>query len=121
VPRLRRRILAGSLDLLHRIDAYIAEDLAEPDLSAAQLARSYFLSTRHLHRLFAEANWTVGRRIRAQRLERCCRDLSSAATDVPVAVIARRWGFADPASFSRAFRASFGTTPTRYRAEHRPR
>jgi AraC-like DNA-binding protein len=112
---------AGSSDLLRRIDDYIAEHLADPGLGAAQIARSHFLSTRHLHRLFAEANWTVGLRIRAQRLERCRRDLSSAATDVPVAVIARRWGFADPASFSRAFRASFGTTPTRYRAEHSPR
>ena len=111
---------AASSDLLRRIDAYIAEHLADPDLDAAQIARSHFVSTRHLHRLFAEAGSTVGRRIRTQRLERCRSELS-ASTEVPVAVIARRWGFADPASFSRAFRTAYATTPRAYRAERRPR
>jgi AraC-like DNA-binding protein len=111
---------AGVPDLLRRIDAYIAEHLADPELDAAQIARSHFLSTRHLHRMFAEAGWTVGRRIRAQRLERCRSDLS-AASEVPVAVIARRWGFRDPASFSRAFRGAYATTPTAYRAARRSR
>ena len=111
---------AGASDLLRRVDAYIAEHLADPELGAAQIARGHFLSTRSLHRLFAEAGWTVGGRIRAQRLERCRSDLAAAA-EVPVAVIARRWGFTDPASFSRAFRAAYATTPTGYRAQRRSR
>lgn len=34
----------------------------------------------------------------------------------PITEVARRWGFADPAGFSRSFRATYGTSPSAYRA-----
>ncbi|MFC6016312.1 helix-turn-helix domain-containing protein [Plantactinospora solaniradicis] len=51
--------------------------------------------------------------IRRSRLERCRRDLLSAARRTePVNVIAASWGFADRSHFSRAFRAEYGMSPT---------
>jgi AraC-like DNA-binding protein len=35
-----------------------------------------------------------------------------------VSAIGARWGFTNPAHFSRAFRQAFGTAPGQYRSEH---
>jgi AraC family transcriptional regulator, positive regulator of tynA and feaB len=34
-----------------------------------------------------------------------------------VRAIAARWGYPDPANFTRSFRAAYGVTPSAYRAE----
>lgn len=101
----------AAADLLQRVDAYVAAHLADPALSPETIARAHFVSTRQLHRLFAARGVTVSRHIRAQRLERCRADLA-AGGDVGVAELARRWGFVDAASFSRAYRARFGVPPS---------
>jgi AraC-like DNA-binding protein len=50
-------------------------------------------------------------------LERCLDDLRDPAlADVPIARIAARWGMANHAQFSRAFRAAYGVTPREARA-----
>jgi AraC-like DNA-binding protein len=100
---------------LHRIGAYIAEHLADPALDPATIARAHFISTRHLHRLFAQHGSSVSRHIRQLRLERCRRELGGRNSTASIADISRRWGFADPATFSRAFRAEYRTTPSAYR------
>jgi AraC-like DNA-binding protein len=81
------------------------------------IARAHFVSTRQLHRLFAGTGETVTRRIRRLRLERCRRELADRrrATD-SVTGISRRWGFPDLPGFSRAFRSTYGLSPTDYRA-----
>ena len=108
---------AASDDLLRRIDAHIVERLADARLSAATIAAAHFISTRHLHRLFAQRGGTVGQRIQRLRLERCRRDLLDRDSgDRSVASIARRWGFADAPSFSRAFRSAYGLSPSECRA-----
>jgi AraC-like DNA-binding protein len=48
--------------------------------------------------------------IRRRRLERCRIDLTR--SDRTVAAVAARWGFADPAYFSRLFKATYGYNPT---------
>ncbi|MGE3284632.1 MAG: helix-turn-helix domain-containing protein [Pseudonocardia sp.] len=101
----------GAADPLQRVDAYVAAHLADPALGPETIARAHFVSTRQLHRLFAARGVTVSRHIRAQRLERCRADLAAGA-DVGVAEVARRWGFGDAASFSRAYRARFGVPPS---------
>ncbi|GAA3241694.1 helix-turn-helix domain-containing protein [Pseudonocardia petroleophila] len=104
-------------DLLRRIDAYIVEHLADPDLGPAGIAAAHFVSTRHLHRLFAHRGGTVSQQIQRLRLERCRRDLfdpRSAARSITD--VSRRWGFADLATFSRAFRAAYGMSPSDWRA-----
>jgi AraC-like DNA-binding protein len=35
-----------------------------------------------------------------------------------VAAVGARWGYPDPAHFSRLFKASFGLSPRDYRASH---
>ena len=48
--------------------------------------------------------------IREQRLKRALGDLRQ-SSDASVASIATRWGYRDPASFSRAFRQTYGSSP----------
>jgi AraC-like DNA-binding protein len=104
-------------DLLRRIDAYVVEHLADPDLGPGSIAAAHFVSTRHLHRLFARRGGTVAQRIQRMRLERCRRDLRDLRCDHrSITDIARRWGFPDLAAFSRAFRAAYGISPSEWRA-----
>lgn len=106
---------AGSL--LRRIDTYLEEHVSEVDLAPAGIAAAHFVSTRHLHRLFASRGTTVSQQILRLRLERARLDLrqpgcrSRSITD-----ISRQAGFSDLATFSRAFRTAYGTTPTQYRS-----
>lgn len=104
-------------ELLRRIDAHIVEHLADPNLSPTGIAAAHFVSTRHLHRLFAQRGATVTQQIQRLRLERCRRELiGPRAGRRSITDIACRWGFADLAAFSRAFRGAYGMTPSEWRA-----
>ncbi len=104
-------------DLLRRIDGYIAEQLGDPNLCPAGIAAAHHISTRHLHRLFAGRDCTVAHRIQQLRLEHARQDLCAPSRDSwSITDVAYRWGFADLATFSRAFRTVFGMTPTQCRA-----
>jgi AraC-like DNA-binding protein len=71
---------------------------------------------RYLHKLFLGEHTTVADHIRRRRLERCSRDLlDPALADKPVIAIARRWGFGNPAHFTRVFRDAYGMPPSEYR------
>lgn len=84
-----------------------------PGLEA--LARSRHLSSRTLIRRL-RGQGTSYRRLAAEVQAGLAADLLR-NTDLPVAEIAERLGFADPANFGRAFRSWFGTTPGRYRQQ----
>jgi len=69
---------------------------------------------RSLHKLFERHETTVAGWVRRRRLERCRRDLvDPALRSRPVSAIGARWGLANPAHFSRLFRAVYGLSPTR--------
>lgn len=105
----RALLLQAALDEIER-------SLAEPYLSAASLAERIGVSTRYLHRLFADRGQTVGNTILERRLERCRSDLENpAGGHLTVAWIACRHGFADPAYFARAFKRRYGVTPSEHR------
>ncbi|MFF1538554.1 helix-turn-helix domain-containing protein [Microbacterium sp. NPDC058269] len=105
--------------LVQRIRSHIDRNLASTDLGPASIAAAHFISTRHLHGLFQEQGVTVSTWIRTRRLEQCRRDLlDPMLADRPVAAIAARWGFVDAAHFSRAFKSTFGVSPSEYRAAH---
>jgi len=105
--------------LVQRIRSYIERNLASTDLGPASIASAHYISTRHLHGLFQEQGVTVSTWIRTRRLEQCRRDLlDPMLADRPVAAIAARWGFVDAAHFSRAFKTTFGISPSEYRAAH---
>ncbi|PWI04680.1 AraC family transcriptional regulator [Streptomyces sp. NWU339] len=105
--------------LLMEIHAFIQQHLGDPDLSPGAVAAAHNISLRSLHRLFQDQDTTVAGWIRARRLERCRRDLADPLLrSRPVRAIAARWGFTDPAHFSRAFRAVYGHSPKDYRQQH---
>lgn len=102
--------------LLRTVKQYIEQNLGSAALSPGEIAEAHFVSTRHLHSLFRESGTTVSGWIRHRRLERCREDLTDPVQLYQtVAVISRRWGFFDPAHFSRVFKAEFGVTPSQIR------
>ncbi|MEU8959543.1 helix-turn-helix domain-containing protein [Streptomyces sp. NPDC048518] len=110
-PESRRRTL------LLRVQSHIRRHLRDPALNPESIAAAHHISTRYLHRLFQEQGLTVSSWIRQLRLERCRRALAHPAlASVPVGAIAARWGFTQPAVFTRAFRAAYGVTPSDVRA-----
>ncbi|MFI0420039.1 helix-turn-helix domain-containing protein [Spongiactinospora sp. 9N601] len=115
---------ASRADLLVlRILSFIEENLHRPDLDPAAIAAAHHISVRYLHRIFQQHHDTsVGAHLRTRRLDHCKRDLADLALEhVPIAAIAARWGFAQPADFSRAFRRETGLSPSEYRAAARAR
>ncbi|MFE9927140.1 helix-turn-helix domain-containing protein [Streptomyces sp. NPDC005774] len=105
--------------LLMKIHAFIQQHLGDPDLSPGAIAAAHHISLRSLHRLFQDQDTGVAGWIRARRLERCRRDLADPGLrSRPVRAIAAHWGLADPAHFSRAFRAAYGLSPQDYRRQH---
>lgn len=102
--------------LLLRVDSFVRQQLHDASLSPSAIASAHHISVSHLHRLFRLRGMTVAAWIRRQRLEGARRDLADPVLrDMPVHRIAARWGFKDHSSFTRAFRAAFGTAPTDYR------
>ena len=103
--------------LLDQVRDYIADHLGDSDLAPGVIAAQHFISVRYLHSLFQGEGTTVAAYIRQQRLERCRADLSDPRlADQTVTSIASRWSFADAPHFSRLFKATFGQTPSAYRA-----
>ena len=105
--------------LMLQITAFIEEHLGEADLAPAQIAAAHHISLRQLHKLFHTGGTTVAGYIRQRRLEHCGHDLRDPRCSArPVAAVGARWGYPDPAHFSRLFKASYGMGPRDYRASH---
>ncbi|MEV7091135.1 helix-turn-helix domain-containing protein [Streptomyces sp. NPDC093085] len=92
--------------LRNRVLGYIEARLPDRDLGPARIAQAHHISVRRLHKLFEDQPLTVAALIRRRRLERCRADL--ALSGRTVASVATRWGFADPAHFSRLFKTTYG-------------
>ncbi|MDO5633537.1 MAG: helix-turn-helix domain-containing protein [Micrococcus sp.] len=108
--------LSSRDELRARVLAHIDAHLDDPELSPASIAAAHYISVRGLHALFEGTGTTVAAHIRSRRLERCRDELADPGlTHRPVAVVGARWGFTDPAHFSRVFRAQYGISPGRFR------
>ena len=104
--------------LTERVLIHMEQRLADPGLSPEGVAAAHRISRRYLYKLLAARGYTVSGWIREQRLARCRRDLSDPALDhLPVGAIGGRWGFADPAHFSHAFKAAYGMSPREARSD----
>ncbi|MQY04542.1 AraC-like ligand-binding domain-containing protein [Actinomadura macrotermitis] len=113
------RISAPQQTLLQRIKAFVLRELADPELSPRAVAEAQRVSLRYLHRLFEAEDLSVSAWIRAERLERCRRDLADPAlAGCPVHAIGAKWGLTDPTYFGRVFREAYGMSPARYRQHH---
>ncbi|GAB3261342.1 AraC-like ligand-binding domain-containing protein [Kineosporia babensis] len=99
-----------------RVRAYIDAQLPEPGLNPASVAAAHHISLSRLHKLFRDQPHTVAALIRRRRLEKCRSELVRAGAGV--AAVGARWGFTDPAHFSRAFKAAYGTSPRDFRDLH---
>lgn len=110
--------LAGEA-LRSSVDRWTDRNLATGNVSPAAAAVAHSVSVRTLHRCYAAAGTTFGKIVRARRLERARQDLVTALDSVQI--IADRWGFADAAHFSRAFKQHYGLSPSDYRNEPSPR
>ena len=102
-------------DRLSRVTAYLHEHLAG-DLSLERLAEVAHLSPYHWHRVYqALYGETIAATVRRLRLHRATGYLAN--TTLPIEQIARKCGYPNVQSFTRAFGGMFGTSPSRYRAE----
>ncbi len=99
-----------------QINDYIEHRLGDPTLTPTTIAAAHHISLRTLQKLFAADGTTPAAWIRLHRLERCRRDLADPRLrGRPIQSIAARWGFTDPAHFSRVFRRAFEASPSDYR------
>lgn len=97
--------------LLDRITEFIEMKLEAPELGTALICDSFGLSRSALYRLF-EPLGGVAKHVRDRRLARALDDLVTPRRERPRIVdIAYHWGFGSEASFSRAFRTTYGMSP----------
>lgn len=98
-----------------RVREHIEAHLADPDLRPERIAAAHAVSLRGLYQLFERRGETVSGYVRRRRLARARADLARLGPGTTVAETAHRWGFADQASFSRAFRRQYGCPPNAVR------
>jgi AraC-like DNA-binding protein len=96
---------------LIRARSYVDHNLADPELSLADVAAAVPVSLRYLHMLFHDSGETARQYVLRRRLERAQELLLAPGTPMPVAEVAARSGFDSPSAFSRAYRARYGCTP----------
>jgi AraC family transcriptional regulator len=97
---------------------YIQQHL-DDDLELEQVAAAAAFSRFHFHRVFrALVGEPLKEHVRRLRLERAAGQLKR--LDEPIVRIALDAGFETHESFTRAFAAMFGTSPSNYRAAHKP-
>ncbi|MFN3719566.1 MAG: GyrI-like domain-containing protein [Rhizobium rhizophilum] len=100
-------------DRLDRVLDYIYAHLDE-DLSFDSLAAVACLSSYHWSRIYsAMRGETIVATIRRLRLQRAADQLAN--SDADIHAITRRAGYSSSDSFGRAFKETFGTSPTAYR------
>jgi AraC-like DNA-binding protein len=104
---------------LRAIKADIAEKLADRDgLSVNQLAARQRVSPRYVQMLFEHEGTTFSQYVISQRLARAHQMLTDPRfADWSITSVAFDVGFGDLSYFNRAFRRSYGGTPSEIRAE----
>ncbi len=119
MPRASSRIRKprATSDYAQRIDRvidFLRENLDRP-VKLAELARVACFSEYHFHRIFtAVSGETVNHFTNRLRLEKAARLLRY--SDSSVTGVALECGFSSSATFSRAFRAEYGTPPSEFRS-----
>lgn len=104
--------------LFSRVCRTIEGNLADPDLGLTSIAEEERVSPRYLQKLFEAVGQNFSTYLRSRRLERCRADLVNPLYEkVSIADVCFRWGFNDPAYFSRAFREQYGASPRTFRHE----
>ncbi|MDX8503548.1 helix-turn-helix transcriptional regulator [Mesorhizobium sp. VK4C] len=98
---------------LQAVLAKIADNFADPGVSAQGVAKELRLSTRYVHDILQETGISFSERVLELRLLRAHKMLSHRHNDdMRVSEIAMISGFSDVSYFNRCFRRRFGHTPT---------
>lgn len=106
----QRGLRAGRLSVLKR---WTLERLSDPTLSIQTAAAALNVSTRYVQLLFHDEGTNFSEFVRAERLARAHRQLSSGfLAQVPISTIALNAGFSDISYFNRMFREAYGETPS---------
>ena len=101
--------------------AFIEAHLDDSTLDVDTVAASVGVSARHLGRLFAAQQGSVGRYVLEQRLRRASLDLRDPSmASHRISDISYRWGFASQAHFATSFKKRYGCSPSEFRADVRP-
>ena len=101
---------------LSRAQQHILRNIHDPKLDADDLAEALCMSRRSLYMLFKEYKLTPVKMIHDIRLQRTMQVLGDASQlHRKIIDIAFDHGFNDYATFSRLFKAQYGTTPSKYR------
>jgi AraC family transcriptional regulator len=100
--------------VLDYIDTHLTEDLSVERLSSVAAFSKY-----HFHRQFSELVGTgVHRYVQLTRLKRASWQLAFRPQE-PIVDVALANGFGGPEAFARAFRKTFGQSPSEFRSEPR--
>lgn len=98
---------------IDRVIDYLRENLHRP-VKLAELARVACFSEFHFHRIFGAVSGetlnSFTTRLRLEKAARLLRYSQQSLTDIALAC-----GFSSSATFSRAFRAGYGTSPSEFR------
>jgi AraC-like DNA-binding protein len=105
----RTQPVRGSV-LRARIKSHVEENLADPELCIASLARALHCAKRTLHKAFEDEGCTLHDYIWTCRLEAARRALEAGRVR-SITGVAFASGFNSAAHFSRAFRARYGASP----------
>lgn len=98
---------------------YVDQQLQDPFLNASKVALQFGISERYVHKVFARQGLTMGAYIKTKRLEQAHFDLSARASrGQKISVVAKKWGFTDLSTFSRAFKAKYGYKPSHARFQN---
>jgi acetamidase/formamidase/AraC-like DNA-binding protein len=104
--------------IFSRVCRYVETNLGDPDLSVNMLALEERVSPRYVQKLFEAAGQSFSNYLRSRRLDRCRAELVDPLYEkTSVSDICFRWGFNDPAHFSRVFRERYGASPRTFRHE----
>ena len=104
--------------IFSRVCRTIEGNLADPNLGLTSIAKEERVSPRYLQKLFEAVGQNFSTYLRSRRLERCRAELVNPLYEkVSIADVCFRWGFNDPAYFSRVFREQYGASPRVFRHE----
>ena len=109
---------ASASQIDRRARAEIEQRLGLPSLSTASLCQRLGVSRSTLFRLFKD-DGGVQTYIRRRRLERVRMALAEPLRGDSVSNLAYRFGFSDSSHLTRLFKATYGETPTAFRAASR--
>lgn len=101
-----------------RVCRCIDAQLGDSNLGVAAVAKQEGVSPRYVQKLFEAVGQNFSAYLRIRRLERCRSELIDPLyMKMSISNICFRWGFNDPAHFSRAFREQYQTSPSAFRHE----